>query len=140
MSAGASSAGAKEVQTSFQVSATVRAVAVIESESAPADLQITAADIARGFIDIAQPMRLIVRSNSPDGFVIDLAAMSPVAASMIVHGLDADLDLGADGGSIVQRWQHPQSREISLTFRLVLAPALVAGRYPWPMRVFVRPL
>jgi hypothetical protein len=29
---------------------------------------------------------------------------------------------------------------LSLQFRLVLAPGLAAGRYPWPMRVAVRPL
>jgi len=59
---------------------------------------------------------------------------------MVVEGLDSDLALGPDGGTIVQRWQRPQAVDLSLKFRFALAPGLVPGNYPWPLRLTVRPL
>jgi hypothetical protein len=59
---------------------------------------------------------------------------------MIVRGCDADASLGAEGGTIVQRWQHTNTMRLSLHFRLRLAPGLAPGRYPWPIQLSVRPL
>jgi hypothetical protein len=50
------------------------------------------------------------------------------------------LALGADGGSVVQRWQRPQAVNLSLRFRFALTPGLTPGIYPWPVRMVVRPL
>ena len=59
---------------------------------------------------------------------------------MMIEGLNSDLSLGAEGGTIVQRWQKPQAVKLSLKFRFVLAPGLIPGDYPWPVRLAVRPL
>jgi hypothetical protein len=134
------SAGAKDAHTDLTVTATVRAVANIDVQSAPGELHITAVDLQRGFIDVAQPTALMVRSNSQSGFALEVLTVAPMLASMIVEGLDSDLYLGADGGTIVQRWRQPQTVKLSLKFRLILAPGLVAGDYPWPVRLTVRPL
>jgi hypothetical protein len=140
VAASVAAAGAKDVRTDISVSATVLAVAKIELQSAPIDLQISAADVRRGFIDVEQPTRIIVRSNSRSGFALEVLTVVPLLSSMIVQGLDSDLSLGADGGTIVQRWQKPQAVMLSLKFRFALAPDLSAGDYPWPVRLAVRPL
>lgn len=133
-------ANARDARVSFTVSATVNPIARIETQSAPAELVVTAADVRRGYIDVEQPTALTVSGNSASGFAIDLTTLTPVLKSMIVHGLDTEFSLGPDGGTVVQRWQGPHLVNLSLQFRLVLAPGLAAGRYPWPMRVAVRPL
>jgi hypothetical protein len=133
-------AGARDVHANFSVSATVRAVANIELQSAPADLEISGADLARGFIEVMQPTQLTVRSNSPSGFALEVLTVAPMLSSMSIEGLNSDLALGADGGTIVQRWQKPQVVKLSLKFRFTLAPGLIAGNYPWPVRLAVRPL
>jgi hypothetical protein len=133
-------AGAKDVRTEFAVTATVRAIANIELQSAPADLQISAADLQRGFVEVAQPTQLIVRSNSQSGFALEVLTVAPMLSSMTITGLDSDLSLGADGGTIVQRWRQAQAVKLSLKFRFALAPGLKAGDYPWPVRLAVRPL
>jgi hypothetical protein len=115
-------------------------VAKIEHESGPNGLQISAADLQRGFIDVIQPTQFTVRSNSPNGFELEVLTVAPLLSSMIVAGLNSDLELGAEGGTIVQRWQKPQAVNLSLKFRFALAPGLVAGNYPWPLRLAVRPL
>jgi hypothetical protein len=139
-------ANAREARTSFTVSATVNPMARIEQQSEPAQIEITAADLRRGYLDVPLPTTLLVRSNSPSGFALDLQTIVPMLESVIVHGLAGDQSLGAEGGSIVQRWRDgetsrgAQSRSLSLRFRLVLLPGLQAGTYPWPVRMAVRPL
>jgi hypothetical protein len=141
VAASVTAAGARDVHSDFSVSATVRAAANLQLQSAPDGLRITLADVQRGFIDVSQPTEFTVRSNSPTGFALEvLTVASPLLSSMVVEGLNSDLALGADGGTIVQRWQHPQTMNLSLRFRFVLAPGLVPGNYPWPLRLMVRPL
>jgi hypothetical protein len=133
-------AGARDVHSDIAVSVIVRAVANVEVKSMPSGLQISAADLRRGFVDVVEPTQLTVRSNSPNGFTLEILTVAPVLSSMIVAGLNGDLALGADGGTIVQRWQKPQPANLSLKFRFALAPGLTAGNYPWPIRLAVRPL
>ncbi len=122
------------------MSVIVRPVANIELRSAPSGLNISAADLRRGYIDVVQPTQFTVRSNSPNGYALEVLTVAPVLSSMIIEGLNSDLTLGADGGTIVQRWQRPQAVNVSLTFRFELVPGLSTGNYPWPLRLAVRPL
>ncbi|MDP9090399.1 MAG: hypothetical protein M3O26_16855 [Pseudomonadota bacterium] len=140
VAASVTAAGARDVHADLNVSVTVRAIAKIETQSAPAGLPISDADLQRGFIDVVQPTILTVRSNSPSGFSLEVLTVAPVLSAMRVVGLTSDLMLGAEGGTIIKRWQKPQSVDLSLKFRFTLAPGLRAGDYPWPVRLAVRPL
>ena len=135
-----STAGAKDVRSTFSVTATVRAVANIELASVPGGVRITAADLARGFVDIEQPTQVVIHSNSQSGFALEVLTVTPMMSAIIIHGLDTDLELGAQGGTVVHRWQAPQAMNLSLNFRFALAPGLAPGNYPWPVRLAVRPL
>ncbi len=140
VAASVTAAGARDVRSDLNVSVTVRAIAKIDVQSAPADLAISDADLQRGFIDVVQPTNLTVRSNSPSGFALEVLTVAPLLSAMRVVGLDSELMLGAEGGTIVQRWRKPQIVDLSLKFRFTLAPGLRAGDYPWPVRFAVRPL
>jgi hypothetical protein len=140
VAASVTAAGARDAHSNLSVSVTVRAIANIERQSAPTALQISGADLQRGFIDVVQPTQLTVRSNSPSGFALEVLTVAPLLSSMTIEGLNSDLSLGADGGTIVQRWQKLQAVNLSLKFRFTLAPGLAAGDYPWPVRLAVRPL
>jgi hypothetical protein len=135
-----SAADGRDARTSFTVGATVNAMARIEVQAAPADLLVTAADLRRGYLDVVEPTTLVIRSNSPTGFSLDLLTVTPLMSSLIVRGLESEQTLGADGGTIVQRWGQAQTVNLSLRFRFILAAGLGEGRYPWPVRVGVRPL
>jgi hypothetical protein len=136
----AAAASAREARNSIAVSATVLPAARLELQSMPTELQISADDLNRGFVDAPEATSFVVRSNSPTGFALDLATLLPLVSSVVVHGLESDQSVGGDGGTLVQRWQSPRAVRLSLKFRLILAPGLTAGRYPWPLRVSVRPL
>ena len=136
----AGSAHATQSRTQMGVYATVLPMARMQVTSAPADIQISAEDLRRGYLDVLQPTALVVNSNSPDGFALDLMTLSPMVSALIVNGLESDQILGAEGGTLIQRWQRPQSMRVMLRFRLLLVPGLNAGRYGWPVKLGVRPL
>ncbi len=140
VAASVTAAGAREVHSDFSVSVIVRPVAKIELQSAPSGLDISAVDLRRGYIDVVQPTQFTIRSNSPSGYALQVLTVAPLLSSMIVEGLNSDLTLGADGGTIVQRWQKPQVVNVSLKFRFALVPGLGVGTYPWPLRLAVHPL
>jgi hypothetical protein len=108
--------------------------------SAPTALEVTADDASRGFIDVIEPLRLQIASNSAEGYALDIAPLGSLLAAVAVYGMGQDIRFGADGGSIVQRWQHGQAVLLDLRFRFVLAPGVPPGRYPYPLRLAVRPL
>jgi hypothetical protein len=140
VAASLTAAGAKEVHSQLSVSVIVRPVANIELRSAPTDLEISAADLRRGYIEVTRPTELTVRSNSPNGYALEVLTVAPMLSSMIVEGFNSDLELGKEGGTIVQRWQEAQAVNLSLKFRFELLPVLSTGNYPWPVRLAVRPL
>ncbi len=140
VAASVTAAGARDVHSDFSVSVIVRPMAKIELQSAPSSLDISAADLRRGYVEVTQPTQLIVRSNSPNGYALEVLTVAPVLSSMVVEGLSSDLALGKEGGTIVQRWQKPQAVNLSLKFRFELLPDLGIGTYPWPVRLAVRPL
>jgi hypothetical protein len=140
VAASATAAGARDVHSELSVSVVVRPVANIELQSVPTGLGISAADLRRGYVDVSEPTEFTVRSNSPNGYALDVLTVAPMLSSMIVQGLNSDLALGADGGTVVQRWQKPQAVKVSLKFRFELLPGLGIGTYPWPVRLAVRPL
>jgi hypothetical protein len=133
-------AGAKDAHSNLSVSVVVRAAATIELRSVPTALDISAADLRRGYIEVAQPTELTVRSNSPNGYELEVLTVAPLLSSMMVQGFNSDLTLGKDGGTVVQRWQKPQALNLSLKYRFELAPGLSMGSYPWPVRLAVHPL
>ena len=83
---------------------------------------------------------LQVHSNSPRGFELEVLPLSPLFRALAIHGLEREVTLGADGGSVVQHWGRAQTASLSLTYRFYLMPGLGPGEYPWPLRLGVRPL
>jgi hypothetical protein len=132
--------GAADSRGTLLVRATVAPAASIELLSNPPPVDITALDLERGFTDIGVPIGMRVRSNSREGYMLEVLPVSPLFTAVAIHGLGPDISLGADGGTIVQRWQHAQSAELALTYRFYLVPGLAPGEYAWPLRLRVRAL
>lgn len=130
-------AAAESREARFQVSAQVLPRAAIEAVSAPATLDVTDADISRGYKDFAATYR--VRSNDPRGYWLRFDARQGLADSIEVRGLATPLTIGELGAEVLQA---PASRqqEHALQFHLHLAPATQPGAYPLPVLVAVATL
>jgi hypothetical protein len=132
--------GATDIHGSLMVRATVAPAASIELASQPTRIAISALDLERGYAEISTPVGMHVRCNSREGYLLEVLPVSPLFTSVAIRGLGADVSLGPDGGTLAQRWQHAQSVDLALTYRFYLAPGLVPGEYPWPLRLQVRAL
>ena len=136
-----SSTGAADAQRILLVSAQVRAVARLESQTAPAVLEITPEDVRRGWLEVADPVNLRISSNSRQGYVLNVLPMQALFTSVAVAGLDGEVTLGPDGGELVQRWQQARPVvDVALRFRFQIARGVAPGVYPWPLGFRVRPL
>jgi hypothetical protein len=138
--AGSSVASTDQAQSSLGVSATVIPVARIELVTREPELLLTAEDLDRGYIETPQALHLTVYSNSRNGFALDVLPVSPLFSAVSVQGLDSDVLLSAGGGTVTQRWSHPQKVSLALRFSFVIAEGIQPGRYPWPVRLAARPL
>jgi hypothetical protein len=130
---------ATQTHASFTVGARVVATATLRVNSAPLEVVISSEDVRRGFVEIPEPTRLQVSSNSPLGYTLVLVPQSSWFSGLTVRCADAEVTMSADGGAIVERRQAGAS-SLELTFRFALASELTPGRYPWPVQLAVRPL
>jgi hypothetical protein len=138
--ASSSAPRASAARAELAVGATVLARAVIAAESSPAGLDITAADVARGYVDVRRATRLTIANTSPYGYALDVWPAAPVFREVEILGFGAEVRLGDDGGAIVARGARGSALPLVLDFRFTLAPGLAPGRYPWPLKFQVRPL
>jgi hypothetical protein len=108
--------------------------------STQAQLQITAADIARGFVELPRATQIEVRSNSRTGYVLSVQPMTKLVTRVDVLGFGSEISLAADGGSIVQRWEKPSAATVIMGYRFHLSAEAAPGTYPWPLHLAVAPL
>jgi hypothetical protein len=128
------------VRTTFGVGAMVLARADIAIAALPEQVEVSAQDVARGYIDLPRVARLTVNSNSAAGFALEVLPLSDLLAGIDVDGTGAQVHFDAGGGSIAWHGLRGRSIPMALGFRLTLAPGTVPGRYPWPLAFSVRPL
>jgi len=132
--------GESAARTNFSVGAFVLARAGIAASDVPALLDISADDVARGFVELERGARLTVLNTSSVGYALEVVPLSPLFSGIEVRGTGADVSLDANGGSIVQRGRRGPAIPLALGFRFVLAPGIAPGSYPWPLAFSVRPL
>jgi hypothetical protein len=135
---GAPQAASREAR--FGVGAVVLARATIAAETDAPFLEVTQADIGRGYVDARRATRLVIANTSPLGFALDVWPAAALFDSVEVTGAGTQATLATEGGAITLRGVHGPTSELILDFRFALAPGLQPGRYPWPLRFDVRPL
>jgi hypothetical protein len=115
------------------VSVTAVANARLRSEFQQSALDISPADVARGYVDSAAATRFSVVTNSRAGYVLDLRPVTRIFESVRIGGLGTPVALGA-------RAPLPADRIHELSYRFILRAEAGAGSYPWPLQRAVRPL
>lgn len=121
-----------------QVTAVVKRHAAIRI-AAPQVLVISQGDLDRGYVEVAAPMQLTVRSNVPEGYTIALQNQGEQVSQATVHGLAAPLVVAAGGGSLSrpapQRGLWTDTLELRVRFQL--SPGARAGTHAWPLTVSI---
>jgi hypothetical protein len=125
---------------SMQVSAVVIANIKVHTEHQVAELRITDADLARGFIDVPAASRFVVSTNSRSGYRLEFYPIGDLFESVQIEGLGNPASLGPDGGTIVQRGVAQPNTTHELSYRFTLRAGVQPGSYQWPLLLSVRAL
>lgn len=133
--------GAMSGTANVAVTATVLKRANLNVLAQPATVEITAADIARGYVDVPAATRVEIKSNSPQGYMLMFEGNSDFVRQTQVRGMGNAVQFGASGGGIFQRWSgHGVDKAVvELGFRFILAEGVSPGTHAWPMQLSVMP-
>jgi hypothetical protein len=134
------SALAAQSTAAMPVSVMVIASAELKTIYQAKQIEISAADVARGQVEVPAALRFSVATSEKAGYIMQFHPVGSVFKSVQVNGLDNTVQLGADGGSIIQRIPQASNQTRELGFRFILDPATTPGAYPWPLALSVRPL
>jgi len=136
----ASTSEGAQASSAMPVSVTVIANAKIRNEYQVTQLKVTESDVSRGYVDIQDASRFSVSTNSRVGYLLEFHPVSHLFESVEVSGLGSPVQLGADGGAIVQRGPLPPSLTHVLGFRFHLSQNTLPGNYPWPLLLSIHTL
>ncbi len=107
----------------------------------PAALVVTDPDVARGYVDVPDGVRLEVRSNDPRGHLLVFEVADgpfPLFENVQVRGLGADVQIGR-GSAVVPQPAARGVRSLALGYRFTLHKDARAGSYAWPVFVSAVP-
>ena len=124
------------------VSATILKRASLQVLAQPGPVQLTAADISRGYVEVPGALQVAVQNNSADGYMLTFESQGEFIRQTLVRGLGSDVQLDALGGTVLQSasGRGVQKVTLHLGFRFALADTARQGVYAWPMRLSVTPL
>lgn len=130
---------AETSSATMQVSMQVIARAVVSIESQPAAIDITATDIARGYVDVAAPIVVRVRTNSRRGYILQAEKVNEAFASIELSMPDASMNI-ASHESWIQRPYLAGGDVMPIHARLRLAPGATQGSHALPVAFNASPL
>lgn len=131
-----------QADTRLTVSATILKRASLQVLAQPSSVLVTAADVARGYVDVPAAAQVAVRSNAPAGYLLEFASQGDFMREIVVRGLETDVQLSPAGGMVSQRGtgKGVTKTTLALGFRFLLSESAQEGTYAWPMRLSVVPL
>jgi hypothetical protein len=130
---------AGSVSASLTVSVVVPARAVLSVESQPAELEITEADVARGWVEAPEASLVRVRTNSPAGWLLEFQPLQGPYRTLEVTGLGSTAQVSAAGGWLAQPYAGKTLVTASLGYRFFLSGDARPGLYPWPVALTATP-
>ena len=101
-------------------------------------INVTSEDVARGFVQVAGGSRLIVATRTQGDYALHFARRGALFRSVKIEGIGRTVELGAQGGTIVQRDVPAGKVVVAVNYRFQLAPTMVPGTYAWPLEVVAR--
>src|SRR5512140_2336109 len=121
----------------MQVSVSVVARAIVKVNQQPLDVIVTSADLVRGYVEVAEPFLINVRTNSRSGYLLRMVNTDPQFASAEISAADFAMHVSPE--STIARPYAPAGDMLNLRVRLVLAPGAREGRFEFPLAVDAAP-
>jgi hypothetical protein len=135
----AEAATSKSASAQLRVSATVMPYASLNVYNRTQTLEITDADISRGYVEVRGASSVEVSSNTREGYYLSFDCFDSVIRQVQVEGLGKPALIGS-GYSIVSMPHSGRAVRMELSYRFILAEGVKPGAYPWPMTISVIPM
>lgn len=117
--------------------ATVKSYFAVRTASQPVSVTVSADDVARGYVDVATPVRLEVEGNDP-AYAITFERSGAAFRGAEVQGLGQRVQLDSQA-MIDWRGTGMRRNTLEFRFRLRLAAGAAPGEYAWPIHVSMSP-
>lgn len=118
----------------MQVSVRVIGRTVVSVDGQPASIELSPADVARGYVDVPSGLALRVRTNDRSGYVLRFEGLPSAFSKASVRWGANEVVLGNEERYLAQPYQQGGT-SVSASVRLYLAPAASPGAYPWPVHI-----
>jgi hypothetical protein len=107
----------------------------------PSQVAITDEDVARGYLEIAQPVMIEVRSNNPSGLVLGFSLNAAWVAAAQVRGAQGGVSASTGAASLLvpKEGKGLAVQSVALRVRLILGQSARAGTFAWPLAIVVAP-
>lgn len=129
---------AADVRAFMSVTANVVETVGVRSMYQARDIDISAEDIERGYVEISAASRIEIRNSKPS--LIEFRTVGDVFRSVTVKGAAAIAEFGARGGSLLQKPSGSGVSELAFDYRFELTAGVKPGRHKWPLALTVLPL
>jgi hypothetical protein len=125
----------------LQVSARVLTHVSFRAVKTPAQVSITPADVAQGYVDLEQPIEMEVRTNSSAGILIGITLNSPAFEGAVVSGPSGTMRITSGAPTLVlaRHGQGMRTESVSLRLRIELARDAAPGVIAMPVTLFLSP-
>lgn len=130
---------ADSTSAKMNVSVQVIARAIVSVDDQPSAVTITAADIARGYVDVPAPIVVRVRTNSRQGYMLQVENQSETFSSIELSTTNIAMNVGTHE-TWIQRPYVAGGDVLPMRARLHLASAATTGSFSLPMAFSASPL
>jgi hypothetical protein len=128
---------AEQSSATMNVSVRVLARAIVNVDSAPS-IDVTDADLQRGYVDVAEPLQMHVRTNSRQGYLLQVSKTNDAFSTVELSFGNTTMTVSEE--SWVARPQVSGGELVSAQMRVRLAPGATAGRHSLPVQISASPL
>lgn len=129
-------AGSASTPMTVSVQVIARAIVTVEGQQT---IEVTADDLARGYLDLAAPLSVRGRTNSRRGYMLQVEKTSEEFASIDLAFPNATMKVAAHE-SWIQRPYVAGGEIVPVNVHLVLGPGATAGTHALPFSFSASPL
>jgi hypothetical protein len=128
-------ANSAERQSAFRVGAFVRPRVEMRFSDPPRLLRVSADDLRAGFVEVRPASVLEVRTNSREGYAVEIRPLHPDFAQVDIRYGDGIARMTGDTVRLVRPGRARVPGTLSLSYRFHLRDGLTPGDYPWPLEI-----
>lgn len=130
---------ADSVSKQMTVSTRVIARAVVTVDLQPAAIVVTVEDVARGYVELTQPIQVRVRTNSRNGYVLQAEKTTEAFSTIELTNETTSMSVSSHE-TWLQRPYVAGGDVMSLRARLYLAPGTMPGAQAVPVAFSATPI